>query len=223
MYTRDNPSPEYLEMVRMYETMHEEGEQSAGKSGKDTFPGKMLINHAADIKAMIEHTGARSILDYGAGKGLAYQQADVSITPQLKIDSIQSYWGVDDIRCYDPGYEPFSTLPDQQYDGVISTDVLEHITEPDVPWIIEEMFSYARKFVFANVACFPAVKNLPNGQNAHCTLHPPEWWAGLVHGIAMRHTDISYRLVMSTKTGARKKMGLSKKRRTVYHTVERLL
>jgi hypothetical protein len=89
--------------------------------------------------------------------------------------------------------------------------------------VIEEMFRYARRFVFANVACFPAVKNLPNGQNAHCTLHPPEWWAGLVHGIAMRHTHISYRLVMSTKTGARKKMGFSRKRRTVYHTVERLV
>ena len=223
MYTRENPSPEYLAMVRLYESMHAEGGQSAGKSVKDTFPGKMLINHAADIRDMIEHTAALNILDYGAGKGLAYEQTDVSISPGLAVDSIQSYWGVDDIRCYDPGYAPFSALPDQQYDGVISTDVLEHITEPDVPWIIEEMFSYARKFVFANVACFPAVKSLPNGQNAHCTLHPPEWWAGLVHGIAMRHTDISYRLVMTTKTGARKKMGFSNKRRTVSHTVERLV
>lgn len=222
-YSRCNPSPEYLEMVRMYETMHEQGEKSAGKSAEDTFPGKMLIQHTPGIKDMILHTGAKSILDYGAGKGLGYRQRNLQLTKNLRIDSIQDYWGVDEIRCYDPGYEPYSQLPDTQYDGVICTDVLEHITEPDVPWVIDEMFSYARKFVYANVACFPAVKLLPNGQNVHCTLHPPEWWAGLVHAIAMRHIGISYRLVMSTKTGRRKKFGFGRNRKTEYHTIERLV
>lgn len=223
MYDRNNPSPEYLDMVRMYETLHDEGERQAGKSAKDTFPGKMLIQHAPGIKEMIDLTGAESILDYGAGKGLGYQQRNIRMSRNLEVGSIQEYWGVEDIRCYDPGYEPFSQLPDHQYDGVICTDVLEHITEPDVPWVIDEMFSYARKFVYANVACYPAVKFLPNGQNVHCTIHPPEWWAGLVHAIAMRHTDTSYRLVMSTKTGRRKKLGFGKNRKTVHHTVERLV
>lgn len=223
MYDRHNPSPEYMEMVRMYETLHDEGERTAGKSAEDTFPGKMLIQHAPGIKEMIDFTGAGSILDYGAGKGLGYTRQNIRLNKNLEVSSIQAYWEVNEIRCYDPGYAPFSTLPDRQYDGVICTDVLEHITEPDVPWIIDEMFSYARKFVYANVACFPAVKFLPNGQNVHCTVHPPEWWAGLVHAVAMRHTNISYRLVMSTKTGRRKKFGFGKNRKTVHHTVERLL
>lgn len=223
IYSRNNPSPEYLAMVAMYETLHEEGEQSAGKSAEDTFPGKMLLEHARGIRAMIAATNAREILDYGAGKGLAYTRTDLRIDDDLTVNSLQTYWDVDNIRCYDPGYEPFSALPEQQYDGVISTDVLEHITEPDVPWVIEEMFSYARKFVYANVACYPAVKHLPDGRNAHCTLHSPDWWAGLVHGIAMRHTDISYRFVMTSKTGPRKKMGLSSKRRKVDHVFERIV
>ncbi|MBD3620201.1 MAG: class I SAM-dependent methyltransferase [Chromatiales bacterium] len=223
MYTRENPSPEYLEMVRMYETLHEEGEASAGKSAKQTFPGKMLIRHAPGIKEMIDRTGAKTILDYGAGKGLGYTLKDVQLTKSLKVASIQDYWDVDEIRCYDPGYEPFSELPTQQYDGVISTDVLEHITEPDVPWVIDEMFSLARKFVYANIACYPAVKLLPNGQNAHCTVRPPQWWAGVVHAIAMRHTGVSYRLIMSTATGPRKKFGFAKNRKKVYHTVERMV
>jgi hypothetical protein len=38
----------------------------------------------------------------------------------------------------------------------------------------------------------------------------------------MRHTDISYRLVTSTKTGRRKKFGFAKNRRKEYQTVERM-
>ena len=224
MYDRDNPSPEYREMVEMYETLHIEGEQSEGKSAEETFPGKMLIKHAPFIKDVIDRVGrVDSILDYGAGKGLGYLQKDLQLSKTLQVESIQSYWGVEDIRCYDPGYEPFSKLPTGQFDGVICTDVLEHITEPDVPWVLEEMFSYARNFVYANVACFPAVKFLPNGQNVHCTIHPPDWWAGVVHAVAMRHTEISYHLVMTAKTGPYKKFGFAKNRRSVHHTVERIV
>jgi hypothetical protein len=224
MYDRDNPSPEYREMVEMYETLHIEGEQTEGKSAEETFPGKMLIKHAPFIKDVIDRVGgANSILDYGAGKGLGYDQKDLQLSKTLQVESIQSYWGVEDIRCYDPGYEPFSKLPTGQFDGVICTDVLEHITEPDVPWVLEEMFSYARNFVYANVACFPAVKFLPNGQNVHCTIHPPDWWAGVVHAVAMRHPEISYHLVMTTKTGPYKKFGFAKNRRSVHHTVERIV
>jgi len=221
-YDRSNPSPEYLDMVAMYETLHEEGESLAKKTGKETFPGKMLIRHTPGIKEMIDRTGATSILDYGAGKGAGYEQRDVTLSNGDVASSIQAYWGVSDIRCYDPGHEPFKELPEGQYDGVICTDVLEHITTPDVAWIVDEMFGYARKFVYANVACYPAVKFLPNGQNVHCTVKPPEWWAGLFHAVAMRHTDISYRLITGTATKRRKKFGFAKNSKKVFQTVERM-
>lgn len=222
-YERGNPSPEYLDMVAMYETLHEEGEAVAGKSGKQTFPGKMLIRHAPGIKEMIDRSGAINILDYGAGKAVAYDLSDITLSNGAVVPSIQDYWGVEEIRCYDPGHEPFKELPDCQYDGVICTDVLEHVTTPDVAWIVDEMFCYARKFVYANIACYPAVKVLPNGRNVHCTVKPPEWWAGLFHAIAMRHTEISFRLITSTATGRRKKLGFAKNRAKHYQTVERLV
>ncbi len=81
-----------------------------------------------------------------------------------------------EIRCYDPGYAPFSELPEGDFDGVICTDVLEHCAEEDMGWILDELFGFARKFVFANVACFPARKTLPSGGNAHCTIKPAKWW-----------------------------------------------
>jgi hypothetical protein len=92
---------------------------------------------------------------------------------------VQEYWGVERIVCFDPAYEPFSRPPQGRFDGVICTDVLEHCPEPDLAWIIAELFGFARQFVFASIACHPALKRLPNGENAHCTVRPPQFWAEL--------------------------------------------
>ena len=62
-----------------------------------------------------------------------------------------------------------------------------------MPWIVGEL-GYARAFVFANVACFPARKHLPNGQNAHCTIRPLKWWRRLVEGTARAHPGVRYEI-----------------------------
>jgi hypothetical protein len=106
--------------------------------------------------------------------------------------SIRAFWGIDELCCYDPAYAPFNVLPDKKFDGVISTDVLEHCPEEDIPWILDEMFGYATRFVFANVACYPAKKRLPNGENAHCTIRTPEWWGRILLDVAARHSGIHW-------------------------------
>ena len=55
-------------------------------------------------------------------------------------------------------------------------DVLEHCPEQDLRWIVAEIFGFANRFVFANVASYEAMTTLPNGENAHCTVRPSEWW-----------------------------------------------
>lgn len=223
-YTRDNPSPEYRAMVEMYATLHEQGADKAEKENhrpaEQTFAGKMLASHAPTIKQMIERTQSRTLLDYGSGKGQSYETKDIEIGG-VTAPSLQEYWGLESIRCYDPGYEPFSRLPSEQFDGVICTDVLEHITEPDLPWILDEMFGFARRFVFANIACYPAKKSLPNGQNAHCTVRPPDWWTGLIHAVAMRHTEVSCHFSLATRTGPKKHYGLYGKRGLEHLSFER--
>jgi hypothetical protein len=163
-YSRESPSPRYRELVDLYRNYHEEKQ--------DRYLGHSLRGHITTIKNLVSKTGARSILDYGSGKGLLYKQNE----PGVPGGSIKSFWGVDEISCYDPGVAEYSTIPDRQFDGVISTDVLEHVPEGDAPWIVGEMFTHAGRFVYANIANYPALKTLANGENAHCTQKPASWW-----------------------------------------------
>jgi hypothetical protein len=199
-YTREHPSPRYTRLLAHYRRMHQEGDLQLGISSDRTFPGKSLPPQAAHIKRIIDLTGAKSLLDYGAGKGQQYLAHTFEDDRGQRHESIAAWWGVE-VRCYDPGYAPFSALPDRQYDGVISTDVLEHCPEEDIPWVLDEIFGHALRFVFGYVACFPASKHLPNGQNAHCTVKPVDWWRALIANAAERSPRLLYefRLAMNER------------------------
>lgn len=175
-YSRQEPSARYRALIEMYRDMHLRGERFHGIPAMQTFDGRSLAKEATRIKQLINQTGALTILDYGSGKGLQYDPKPFAVEGEGKWDSVIDYWEVDEVTCFDPAYPPYSTLPSGRFDGVISTDVLEHCPEEDIDWIVHEIFSYAERFVYLAIACYPAVKRLPNGENAHCTIRPPEWW-----------------------------------------------
>lgn len=174
--------------------MHEEGERFPDLPAERTFPGDSLFFQASRILDMIDLTGARTLLDYGSGKGMQYLPGKFDFPGLRDFATVADYWAVDSITCYDAAYPPYSTLPTGKFDGVISTDVLEHCPEEDMEWILGEIFGYAGKFVFAYVACYPARKRLPNGENAHCTIRPPEWWSQLLEEVASRHSDLRWQV-----------------------------
>jgi len=174
-YSRKNPSARYVELLENYKQLHKDGEKVMGLAAENTFPGFSVFPQVERIKRLCELSDADEILDYGAGKGKQYDMPMVDIGGGEK-ELLVDYWDVMTVHCFDPAYEPFSELPSDKFDAVISTDMLEHCPEEDVEWVVDEIFSFAKKAVFANVACYPAKKVLPNGENAHCTIKPPEWW-----------------------------------------------
>ncbi len=192
-YTRRNPSPRYQRLLALYREMHREGETRRGIPPDETFPGKSLPPQAGPIKRLIDLTGARTVLDYGSGKGQQYVPMPVADEGGTVHLGIPAWWGVD-VTCHDPGYPPYAALPTGRFDGVISTDVLEHCPEEDMPWIVAELFAYATRFVFANVACYPARKLLPNGANAHCTIRPAKWWRAVFERAARDRPEVLYQL-----------------------------
>jgi len=200
-YSRANPSPRYRELTALYRTMHAEGERFMNLPAERTFPGFSLPANAERIKRLIDATGARNILDYGSGKGFQYDLRDVRLADGQIVSSIADYWDVDYTHCYDPSFPPFSKLPQGKFDGVISTDVLEHCPEEDLLWIVGELFGYAERFVFATVACYPARKRLPTGENAHCTIRPARWWAELAGATAAPHPGVTWEFWIQEREG----------------------
>lgn len=184
-YSREAPSPRYYELTSLYRDYH--------AARQDRYLGHSLRPHVATIKKLIAETGAKSVLDYGSGKGQLYKQQE----PSIPGGSIMSFWGVDEIACYDPGVAEYSTIPDRQFDGVISTDVMEHVPESDAPWIVAEMFAHARRFVYANIANYPALKTLTNGENAHCTQKPIGWWKAIFDAAAT--PGVAYRIEVQSR------------------------
>ncbi len=190
-WSKERPSEHQLELYDLYRRMHagdtglRAGKKRKRKSvRKATFGGSSLAPHVEEVGRLVAQYSPASLLDYGSGKGLLYQDSP-DHSPGSRFKLLAEWPGVL-VTCYDPGYEPYAEAITGQFDGVISTDMLEHVPEEDVPWVLDSLFSHANKFLYLVAACFPARKHLADGQNAHCTVLPPEWWLGQVEAAARR-------------------------------------
>ncbi len=193
-YSRQSPSRRYQELLEQYRSLHADGDVKRGMSSAQTYPGVSLLRHCVGIRELIEKTGADTVLDYGCGKCIAYELSPIEIPGHGREDSLLDYWDVS-VHCYDPCHPPYSKLPQGRFCGVISTDVLEHCPEEDLSWIVDEMFAYADRFVFANIACYLAKAYLPNGENAHLTIREPQWWEELFASKASARRDVGWRIL----------------------------
>lgn len=130
------------------------------------FDGHSMLPHKRRIAELVAKHRPGTLLDYGCGKGWQY-------TKWLAHET----WGGLMPTLYDPAFPAHATKPDGRFHGVICTDVAEHVAPDEVPAFLADVFGYAERFVFLNVCCKPAVKNLPfSGRNCHLTVQPPEWW-----------------------------------------------
>lgn len=191
IYSRSNPSPRYIDLVEQYKEMH------SSKYFK-YFTGIGCYKAHKEIRRLVRETGVKTLLDFGCGGGRQLVAADPEALFS-KLEVFCSSWtealGVDRITGYDPGVEAYNTPPNGTFGGVYCCDCLEHCPESDLTWIIDEIFSYAEKFVFLTVALAPAKKNLPNGENAHATLKTQDWWLTLIDSVAKQHSHVRYEVV----------------------------
>ncbi len=197
-YNSETPSPRFTLLGELYRQVHETGLQK-GAEAAQVFGGGSLLRHISIVGKLARHTDAKSVLDYGSGKGLLYEEKNLKLPGGNVIPSVEEFWGVDTIQLYDPGVEEFAARPDSSFDGVVSTDVLEHIPEEDIDWVLAECFGFARRFLYMNIASYPAKKILPNGWNAHVTIRPPDWWRERISAAAQNWKGQAYVFDISEK------------------------
>jgi hypothetical protein len=151
---------------KLYTELH------ARKDGK-YFPGRGRGPEAdAAILQLVQSYDAYRVLDYGSGKGKQY----------TGDKPLHQRWGLGIAPvCYDVGVPELARRPDGKFDGVICTDMMEHIAESDVDEVLKDIFSFVEDFGFAffHISTRPSGnrgKNLSDGRDPHLTVKPAEWW-----------------------------------------------
>lgn len=114
----------------------------------------------------VEYLTPTTVLDYGCGSG-ALVKALAEKYPKMQV------YG------YDPAVEGREVLSITNADLVFNNDVLEHIPEKLLPEVISHIAGISKNVVFGlHHALASAI--LPNGENAHCTVKPKEWYRELL-------------------------------------------
>lgn len=131
-----------------------------------------IFNMINEISLFIDYLKPKNILDYGCGNGILLKLLKHKY-PKINIDG------------YDPAIKEFSVISNNHYDMIINTDVLEHIPKSDICDVLNHIKSLSNN-VFFCLHHGKAWTILPNGENAHITIEPKEWY----HNLMRNYFDI---------------------------------
>ena len=188
------PSQEYHDLIDSYKVLHQE-------EGK--FKGISLVPLVPTLMSLVKENNCKTLLDYGCGKAIPYDKdrcKEVDLRhPIQKLCNLKSF------DLYDPAYEKYATLPDKKYDIVVCTDVLEHIAEQDIDYVLTEILSHSKKIVFLNISCQPALKHFKEGKfkgkNVHISVFDPSWWGHKIGNIWNKFNNLKVYTLCETKEG----------------------
>ena len=137
-------------LIDQYKQLHEQNSRFGTR-----------VSSAEYIRDLSIRIDCESVLDYGCGKG--------RLVEKLRSRGITT-------EGYDPAVPPWDTPPKTAADLVICTDVLEHIPEDELPVTLTAILEVARKAVLLGIVVIQGDRLLPDGQAAHITVKPLEWW-----------------------------------------------
>lgn len=149
-------------------------------SKKLVFDGSQLgkklplyIQHVIDNKKR-----AITLLDYGCGQAIhtyipLSAHGDKTLFGRFN-GMIQCYYS------YDPAVEKYAIKPPtgMVFDVTCCADVMEHVPEEFVPYVLTEIGSYTKDdgVMLFTISANPAKKYFKDGENLHITLKPLDWW-----------------------------------------------
>jgi GT2 family glycosyltransferase len=114
-------------------------------------------HHAALVLKLAQTIRARSILDYGAGKGYLARELPYPI------------WE------YDPAVPGKDESP-RTAELLISTDVLEHVEPDKLPFVLDHIRQCMRRVGYFVIHLGPSGKQYTDGRNTHLIQKDPGWW-----------------------------------------------
>jgi len=186
MFTR---TQKYTELLDHYATMARDGyDRRHGDRVTTAYSDQEALKFREELKPLFTKFDVKSVLDYGGGGG-HWAEKDVP-----EGGSLADYLSIETYRVFEPARDIDEREPSE---AVVCFDVMEHIYLADVGYVLNEIFSLASRLVVINVATYKANALLPNGENAHITCRPPQWWKGAVELMAAAHPDLAIQLYAS--------------------------
>ena len=146
------------EMVALNKALHQ---QDATYGKRDLSEG-LLENLLTTLNRIHDLGFCKSLLDYGTGKGELVTELRKSV--HFHVDG------------FDPGNSIWNTLPLESYDIITCLDVLEHVEQSSIRYVLQDINALAGNFVFFIVDLQPAIKRLQDNRNAHISIAPADWW-----------------------------------------------
>jgi hypothetical protein len=119
--------------------------------------GITSLNYLDTIKKIYERISAKSLLDYGCGKGMLAKNLDFPI------------WE------YDPSIFG-KNEPPHPADLVVCVDVLEHVEPEYLEITLDDIARCTKLVAFFIVFTGASVKTLPDGRNTHLIQQDRDWW-----------------------------------------------
>ena len=160
-------SPYYKESVKLGARFQEENKSWAGYD---------VVKYQNKIHDLVQRYNAKTILDYGCGKGLQYTEPlpygaePGEELPEDQWQTFDQYLGVKVFK-YDPCVKGLRRRPpkNKKFDGVICTQVLNSIPDDDLIWVRELLERHARKFCFIGL-------NFQREAKGKKTMYNPEYY-----------------------------------------------
>ena len=139
------PSEYYLQSVEL-------GRQFQ-KNNPEIWRGSDCKNYHNQIRHLMDKYNAKTVLDYGCGKGrqytdeVSYGLDEGGATEPMNF---KTRINADSVFLYDPCVEGIDQLPSEgtKFDAVICTQVLGSIPDEDMQWVKERLMTHADKFCF---------------------------------------------------------------------------
>lgn len=170
------PSEDYYDLLDSYKELHKE-------EGK--FRGISLVPLVPTLMNITKENNCKTLLDYGCGKAIPYSKKECKSIGLRK--PVQELCNLNSFDLYDPAYPKYNKLSKKKYDIVVCTDVMEHIAEQDIDYVLKDILSHSKKTVFLNISCQPALKHFKEGkfkgQNVHVSVFHGTWWSDKVKNI----------------------------------------
>ncbi len=155
-------------------------QQLIEKHSSDPTWGNTGVRYFMKVLQLCEEYNIKSILDFGCGKGslgdkFREEQKPQTFEGENGNETVESGLKHITFQEWDPAAEG-KQEPYKPADLVVCTDVLEHVEREHLDTVLRELRLNTERVAYFVISCRPAFHKLPNGDNAHLIVEPPEWW-----------------------------------------------